>query len=167
MEKKIFFKTMCWLLFAAGTATVVMSSCKKDEPNLDNPSKTATETIVKAKYVEKLPALIYANAVAFPYKIQWEPVEGATSYNIYKSQSGSVSIVSGEKQTSTFIETNETIIYEGNTTCYYWVTAITKNGESKRPDNGGIKVTHHVVKTCYYGVPCFYNCSRTIEQNSK
>ena len=160
MKKTNFFKTMCWLLFATSMATVVMSSCSKDEED------DVVVATIKAKYVEKLPALINANAVVFPYRIQWEPVEGATGYNIYKSKSGSVSIVSSVGQTSTFIETNETIIYEGNTTCYYWVTAITKNGESKRPDNEGIKVTYHVVKQCYYGVPCFYNCSRTIEQNS-
>ena len=158
-----------WLLLAVSLATVVMSSCKEEDDVVTSTKKSTATTTVKAKYVEKFPTLIYSNAANFFYKIEWESVKDATGYNIYKSKSvsGAGDNVSSVEQTAASIESNEIITQTGNTLYYYWVTAITKKGESNRPSNGGIKVTYRIVEKHYYGVPSYYECTRSVEQNSK
>jgi hypothetical protein len=129
----------------------------------DSPSN-----IVKASYVEVFPTIVYSNAAVFYYKINWEPVKGATGYNFYKSNvagDASATKVSSEGQDATVMNADETITQVGNTVRYYWATAITKSGETKRPSNGGIKVTYHIVLKTIYGVGSYYECTRTIEQN--
>jgi len=71
----------------------------------------------------------------------WNEIEDANYYKLYRNTS-----IAGSSDTllrTEIIGIKSNInqpVYNRNTVYYYWVSAVTEYGESKRPPNGGIKI---------------------------
>jgi len=172
-----------------GGATETPEDPSDDDPSQGDPSFNDPPSYgiyVKAEY--KNPqgggSILYTyNPARAYFTIDWTAVQGASGYNVYRSY-----VLDGDILTITKIadglegtsyQGSESISYTTdynsaprNTVCYYWVTAITGDGETDRPQNGGIKVTYTYTPEQRVFIPPntwtvikYAEISKTVEQN--